>query len=96
MPGGVAGEQLAAAPYADHGSDTDMLGRALQLLRKKRPWGSYFIPDCWESFILEIELTKDELSFANAVEQYDSGNGGGCAIKVLEAEHRPCFGFDPR
>jgi hypothetical protein len=41
-----------------------------------------------------METPQSELSFANTVEQFDPGNGGSCAIKVLEAEHRPCAGFN--
>jgi hypothetical protein len=45
--------------------------------------------------VLDTETRQGELSFANTVEQFDPGNGGSCAIKVLEAEHRPCSGFNP-
>jgi hypothetical protein len=45
--------------------------------------------------VLESETPQGELSFANTVKQFDPGNGCSCAIKVLEAEHRPCAGFNP-
>ena len=56
--------------------------------------GEYRIPDCRDSLVLETETSQGELPFANSVEQFDPDNGGSCAIKVLEAEHRPRSGFD--
>jgi hypothetical protein len=41
-----------------------------------------------------METPQFELPFANPVEQFYPCNGGSCAIKVLEAEHRLCSGFD--
>ena len=65
--------------------------------RPEEEWrlcGENRIPDCWGSLVLEMETPQVELSFANTVEQFDTGDGGCCAIKVLEAEHRPCSGFN--
>jgi hypothetical protein len=39
-------------------------------------------------------LTKGELAFADPVKQFDAGDGSGCAIIVLESEHRPGSGLD--
>ena len=44
--------------------------------------------------VLGTETPQGELFFTNAAEQFDAGDGGSCAIKVLEAEHRPCSGFN--
>jgi hypothetical protein len=41
-----------------------------------------------------METPQGELSFANTAEQFDAGDGGSCAIKVFEAEHRSGPGFD--
>jgi hypothetical protein len=41
-----------------------------------------------------METPEGELSFANTAEQFDSSDGGCCAIKVFEAEHRSGPGFD--
>jgi hypothetical protein len=45
--------------------------------------------------VLETETSEGELSFRNAAEQFDAGDGGTCTIKVLEAELRPCSGSNP-
>ena len=42
----------------------------------------------------ETEPAKGELSFANTADHLDSGDGGCCAPKVFEAEHRSSSGFD--
>jgi hypothetical protein len=44
--------------------------------------------------VLETETPQGELAFANTAEQFDASDGGSCAIKVLEAEHRPSSGFN--
>lgn len=44
--------------------------------------------------VLETEPPQGELLFTNTAEQFDAGDGGSCVIKVLEAEHRPCSGFN--
>ncbi len=57
--------------------------------------GEYRIPSCRYRLVLEAETSEGELSFANTAEQFNTGDGGSCTIKVLEAEHRPCSGFNP-
>src|ERR1035438_10134525 len=59
-----------------------------------RTCGENRIPDCRDSVVLGTETPQGELFFTNAAEQFDAGDGGSCAIKVLEAEHRPCSGFN--
>ena len=49
---------------------------------------------CRDSLVLEMETPQVKLSFANTVEQFDTGDGGSCAIKVLEAKHRSRSGFN--
>ena len=66
---------------------------AARSMERSRLCGENRIPDCRDSLVLETEPPQGELSFANAAEQFDTGDGGSCAIKVLEAEHRPCSGF---
>jgi hypothetical protein len=44
--------------------------------------------------IFELESTECELSFANTVKQFDSGNGDGGGVEVLETEHGTSSGFD--
>jgi hypothetical protein len=41
-----------------------------------------------------MELPQGELSFANTAEQFDSSDGGCCAIEIFEAEHWSGPGFD--
>jgi hypothetical protein len=52
------------------------------------------LPDRWNSSAPEMKTPKGESSFANTAEQFDSSDGGCCAIKVFEAEHRSGPGFD--
>ena len=51
-------------------------------------------PDCRGNLVLGTETPQGELSFANTAEQFDSSDGGCCAIKVSDAEHRSGPGFD--
>src|ERR1022692_1987236 len=59
-----------------------------------RTCGENRIPDCRDSVVLGTETPQGELFFTNAAEQFDAGDGGSCAIKVLKAEHRTCSGFN--
>jgi hypothetical protein len=56
--------------------------------------GEYRIPDCWGSLALEMETSEGELFLANGAGQFDFSDGGCCAIKIFEAEHRSGPGFD--
>jgi hypothetical protein len=56
--------------------------------------GEYGIPDGGRGLGLNLELAEVELIFANALEEFDAGDGDFCSSKSFEAEHRADPGFD--
>src|ERR1035438_6457581 len=86
-------------PMQTDSSTKPVMPSAAQLTRACRPAAPNIsnsrIPDCRCSLVLETETPQDELSFTNTAEQFDAGDGRGRTIKVLEAEHRTCSGFNP-
>ena len=70
------------------GSGANLCGGAARSEEEDRLCGENWIPDRWDSLVFQMETPLDELAFANTAGQFNSSQGGCCAIKVLEAEHR--------